>query len=78
MSAISLAKFFVILGLVLILIGGGIYLLARLNIPLGKLPGDIRIAWGNVTCFFPIVTMLLISLILTVVLNLFLRIIGRK
>jgi len=78
MSAISLAKLFVILGLVLILIGGGIYLLARLNIPLGKLPGDIRIAWGNVTCFFPIVTMLLISLILTVVLNLLMRIIGRK
>ncbi len=78
MSAMSIARFFIVLGVVLILIGGGIYLLARLNIPLGKLPGDVRIAWGNVTCFFPIVTMLLLSVVLTVILNLVLRIISRK
>jgi uncharacterized protein HemY len=33
----------------------------------GRLPGDIRIESGNTRVYFPIVTMLLISIILSVV-----------
>jgi hypothetical protein len=45
-----------------------------LRIPfLGKLPGDISIDRGNVHFYFPIVTGLLLSLVLTVLLNVFLR-----
>jgi hypothetical protein len=40
---------------------------------LGRLPGDIRIDSGNVKVFAPLGTMLLISLILTIVLNLLSR-----
>ena len=39
----TLARFLVIAGMVLILAGGVAYLLGRLNLPLGSLPGDIRI-----------------------------------
>ena len=52
----------------------GLFLALGLRIPfLGKLPGDISIDRGNVHVYFPIVTGLLLSLVLTVLLNLFFR-----
>jgi hypothetical protein len=49
----------------------GLVLIVAPNIPfLGRLPGDIRIDNENVKVFVPLGTMLLLSLILTVVLNL--------
>jgi uncharacterized membrane protein len=39
----------------------------------GRLPGDIRIDRGNVKVFFPITSMILISIVLTLVLNLLRR-----
>jgi hypothetical protein len=41
------ARLSVIGGIVLILIGGGVYLAAKFGIPLGRLPGDIRIEGGE-------------------------------
>ncbi len=53
---------FVILGLVMIFAG---------RIPfVGKLPGDIYIKRGNFSIYFPVVTMLVLSIILTIILNL--------
>lgn len=40
---------------------------------LGHLPGDIYFTRGNTSFSFPIVTCILISVILTIVLNLFFR-----
>ncbi|TMC26354.1 MAG: DUF2905 domain-containing protein [Chloroflexi bacterium] len=66
-------------GKLLIVVGGfvvivGLFLALGLRIPfLGKLPGDISIDRGNVHFYFPIVTGLLLSLVLTVLLNLFFR-----
>ncbi|MBC7224595.1 MAG: DUF2905 domain-containing protein, partial [Anaerolineae bacterium] len=45
---------------------------------LGRLPGDIRIEREGFSCYFPIVTMLVLSLLLTVVLNVVLRFLGPK
>ena len=42
----------------------------------GRLPGDVRIDRGNVKIFFPFTSMILISLILTLVLNLLRRFFG--
>jgi Protein of unknown function (DUF2905) len=39
----------------------------------GRLPGDVRIDRGNVKVYFPWVSMLLISLVLTLLLNLLRR-----
>ena len=69
----STARFLVIGGIILILIGGGVYLAAKFGIPLGRLPGDIRIEGENGSFYFPVVTSLLVSIILTVVLNLIFR-----
>jgi len=67
------------IGKLLIIVGGiivviGLVLTLGLRIPyLGKLPGDISVDRGNVHFYFPIVTGLLVSLVLTVLLNLFFR-----
>ncbi len=75
---LSLARILVILGLILLLVGGALYLVARVGIPLGRLPGDIRIERENFTCVFPLVTSLVLSLLLTLILNLIARFLGSK
>jgi len=39
----------------------------------GRLPGDIHVSGGNVRFFAPVVSMVIVSVVLTVVLNIFLR-----
>ena len=74
----SLARWLIIAGVLLVIAGGIVYLLARAGIPLGKLPGDIRIVGENITCIFPITTMIVLSILLTIILNIAFRILGRK
>lgn len=69
----NLARFLVIGGILLILIGGGVYLAAKFGIPLGRLPGDIHIEGKNGSFYFPIVTSIVLSLLLTVILNVIIR-----
>ena len=64
------------IGRILLVVGlivAGIGLLVMLGVRLGRLPGDIVIEGERGGIFIPIVTMLLISLVLTVVLNLIFR-----
>ena len=65
----NLARFLVIGGIILILIGGGVYLAAKFGIPLGRLPGDIRIEGKGGSFYFPVVTSIVISILLTIILN---------
>ena len=52
----------------------GLVIVIAPNIPfLGRLPGDIRIENENVRVFVPLGTMLLVSIVLTIVLNLISR-----
>jgi hypothetical protein len=74
---ISLARILIILGLILVVTGGLILLLARIGLPLGRLPGDIRIQTANFTCFFPLATMIIVSIVLTIILNLVVRFLNR-
>lgn len=69
----NIARYLIIGGFILILVGGGVYLAGKLGIPFGRLPGDIRIEGENGSFYFPVVTSLLVSIILTVVLNLIFR-----
>ena len=39
----------------------------------GRLPGDIRIERGNTAFYFPVVTCIIVSIILTLILSLFRR-----
>ncbi len=69
----QLARYLIIGGIVLILIGGGVYLAAKFGIPLGRLPGDIRIVGENGSFYFPVTSSILVSVLLTIILNLILR-----
>ena len=66
----TIARYTILAGIGLIVIGAILFGLARLNIPLGRLPGDIRIEGPNGSFYFPLVTCIIISIVLTVVLNL--------
>jgi hypothetical protein len=67
----TIARYLMFAGITLFLIGGGMYLAAKFGIPLGRLPGDIRIEGENGSFYFPVTSSILISVLLTVILNLF-------
>jgi len=73
----NLVRFLVIGGIIMILIGGGVFLASRLGIPFGRLPGDIRIERGSGLFSFPIVTSCVLSILLTIVLNIIIRFFNR-
>jgi hypothetical protein len=69
----GIGRILIIGGVLLALLGGLVLLAGRVGLPLGQLPGDIRIQREGFTCFFPLATMILISVILTVLVNLISR-----
>ena len=73
----SLARTLMLGGIALFLIGGGVYLAARFGLPLGRLPGDIRIEGENGSFYFPVTTSILVSVLLTIVLNLIARLLKK-
>lgn len=69
---VSLGKFILQLGLVLVVLGCALLVMEKFNfLHLGRMPGDIRIHRGNFSFYFPVVTCLLISLLLTLIFSLF-------
>lgn len=69
MDGLDLGRLLIVGGIVLAIVG--VVLVLSPNIPfLGRLPGDVRIEGENVRVFIPLGTMLLVSLVLTIVLNL--------
>ena len=62
-----LGRILIVAGLVLLAAGVIVTLLAKAHIPLGRLPGDIRIEGKHGAFYFPIVTCLLLSVVLSLV-----------
>ena len=71
MSHMSFGRTLIIIGLFVLALGLIVSVGERLPIRLGRLPGDIVIRGKHSVFYFPIVTSLLVSLILSVVLWLF-------
>jgi len=61
-----MGKFLISIGSVLIIIGLLIHF--GIKIPLGNLPGDIRIKKENFNFYFPITTSILISIVISLIL----------
>lgn len=59
-------------GAVLLLVLGGLFLLLG-RLGLDRLPGDLVFRRGNATVYFPIGLMILLSILGTILLNVFLR-----
>jgi hypothetical protein len=61
-----------VLGLVIALIGMGVLVVSRIPF-IGRLPGDISFERDGFSFFFPLVTGILLSIILTVIINMAIR-----
>ena len=72
MNATDLGRLLLYMGLGLALLGGLVVLLGRI-VDLGNLPGDLLYEGDNVRVYVPIATMIVLSVVLTLLLNLVLR-----
>lgn len=63
----NLGRILILLGLFVILLGGILLLAGRIPF-IGRLPGDIFIQRDGLTCWFPIVTSILLSILLSLIL----------
>lgn len=67
----ELGRLLVIIGVVLVVVG--VLAMLGVRLPFGRLPGDIAIEGERGGIYIPIVTMIVVSVILTILVNLFLR-----
>jgi len=67
----ELGRFLVVIGVVLVVVGG--LAVAGIRLPFGRLPGDIAITGEHGGLYVPLGTMLVVSVVLTLLFNLFLR-----
>lgn len=68
----SLGKLLIFLGVLLLIIGSIIHFGGKL-FSLGRLPGDIRIERENFSFYFPVMSSIILSIIVTILLNIFSR-----
>jgi hypothetical protein len=79
MDVQSIGRMLLVVGIGIAILGGCLLLLGNLPVfrQSGSLTGDIRFEIGNLTCFVPFVSMLLISVVLTVLVNIIIRLFNR-
>ena len=66
-----MGKWIIVLGCALVLLGVAVQFAPGLFSWFGKLPGDVRYEKGNFKLYFPLATMILISVVATVLVRLF-------
>lgn len=64
----DIGKILIVIGLALAVLGGVLWLGGRVNLPLGRLPGDIRIEREHFKFYFPLATCVLLSVVMTLIL----------
>ncbi len=72
MDAQQIGRTLMVLGALLLAVGAFLYFGGRL-LPLGQLPGDFHFGGENWSVHFPLVTCAIISILLSLFLNLFFR-----
>lgn len=70
----GMAKMLMTLGGVIFVAGAVLWLAGRFDLPLGRLPGDLTYHGKNVRVYAPFATMIVVSVILTVIMNIISRI----
>ena len=68
MEEMNLGRILVFTGLAIAALGALLLLAGRMNLPLGRLPGDIVWRSRNTTVYFPWLTCLVLSIIVTLLL----------
>ncbi|HEX2329123.1 MAG TPA: DUF2905 domain-containing protein [Candidatus Angelobacter sp.] len=69
----DLGKMLLFIGGIIVVIGAVMVFAGRLNLPLGRLPGDITYRGKNTVFYFPLATSILLSIILSLLFWLFSR-----
>jgi hypothetical protein len=64
----DLGKILVLFGAILVVAGIAMMLLGRMNLPLGRLPGDFLYRGKNTTVYFPLATSVVVSVVLSILL----------
>jgi len=64
-------KWLIVAGVLIVIVGVLIYFFHDKLNWLGRLPGDIRVERDNFHFYFPVTTMIVVSIILTLLINLF-------
>jgi hypothetical protein len=67
----QLGRALIVFGVILAVVG--VVLVAAAKLGLGRLPGDIVIERKNLEVYFPVVTSIIVSVVLTLLANLLLR-----
>jgi hypothetical protein len=62
-------RFLILAGAIIIVVG--IFFMVADKIPIGRLPGDLHFGGGRVKIYIPVATSILLSIIITIVLNVF-------
>lgn len=71
----DIGRLLIFAGVALLVIGGLILLLDRIpGMPFGKLPGDFSWERGDVKFYIPLATMVIVSIVLTILVNVIVRI----
>ena len=65
-------------GLALSVLGALLWLVGKVGVPLGSLPGDMRLERGASSFYVPIATSILVSILLTIIVNLVLWLMRRN
>ena len=73
----TLGRILLITGGLIVFVGLALMLGGRFFPCLGRLPGDFHFQKGNASFFFPLATMIVVSIVLTIVLNLVARLFNR-
>lgn len=66
-------KYILITGVIIVIIGAIVYFFGDKLHWFGRLPGDISVERGSFRFYFPVVTMILLSLLLTLIVNIIKR-----
>jgi hypothetical protein len=75
----TVGRLVIFLGVALMVLGGVLMLFSRIPFlkNLGHMPGDIRVQGTSFSCFFPVVSMIILSILLSLALNIALRLLNR-
>lgn len=68
----TLGRWILALGIGIVIVGGLIWLVGKLT-GLRSLPGTLKLEFSGITCVFPILASIVLSVVLTVALNLIIR-----
>jgi hypothetical protein len=73
----AIGRWIIFGGVALILLGGMVLVLSRFFPNIDQIPGTIRFQSGGLTCVFPLLASILLSIFLTIVLNILARFFNR-